>query len=145
MISVKDFAVMSWNAIWPYASEGATALFITVIGMSDIELHTKFWVATLIALAGSFFGWRYLISKTNRENAETRKQQAEARRIEIDNEERLLQNEIERAHFKTVVNVMATEELIEKLANNLNDIDSDELIKDQLKKHGIHIDKFENR
>lgn len=142
MISVKDFAITIASAVWPYASDAVTSMII-LQQLSSVEMHTKFWAATLIALIGPVFGWRYLTSKTERERAETRKQQAEARRIEIENEEKLLQNEIERKHYESVVRKMATEELIEQLAENVKKMDSDMGISEQLKRHGIHIDKFE--
>lgn len=143
MISVKDFAITIASAVWPYASDAVTSMII-LQQLSSVEMHTKFWTATIIALIGPVFGWRYLTSKTDREKAETRRQQAEARRIEIENEEKLLQNEIERKHYESVVRKMATEELIEQLAENVKKMDSDRGISEQLKKHGIHIDKFEN-
>jgi hypothetical protein len=149
MISVKDFAVMSWNGIWPFVSDTFVTLVI-LQQLSSVESHVDFWVKIGVMFAGSFFGWKYIISKTNRENAEvirqqaeTRREQAEARRVEIDNEERILQNEIERKHYESVIRKMATEELIGQLAENVKNIDDDRGISDQLKKHGIRIDKFE--
>lgn len=135
MISVKDFAVMSWNGIWPFVSDVFVSM-IVLQQLSSVETHVDFWVKVMVMLAGALFGWAYIWSKTKKENEE-------ARRLRIDNDERILQNQIERKHYESVIRKMATEELIEQLAENVKNIDDDRGISDQLKKHGIHIDKFE--
>lgn len=129
--SVKDFFVMSWNGAWPWLSEGVALI---ILDIATLESHADFWIKVIVMLLGAVFGWLYLMAKTRKENKE-------ADRIELENESKKRQYEIETENLELAIRKMTTEELIHKLAQQIDYVEGDSDIEDQLQKFGFHIDK----
>lgn len=122
---------MSWNGAWPWLSEGVALI---ILDIATLESHADFWIKVIVMLLGAVFGWLYLMAKTRKENKE-------ADRIELENESKKRQYEIETENLELAIRKMTTEELIHKLAQQIDYVEGDSDIEDQLQKFGFHIDK----